>query len=127
MKRKIKKINKWIYWLPRIISTLFILFLAMFSLDVFGNGYNFFETVFRLLIHNLPSIILTIILIIAWKHELVGAIGFVLGGLFYITILIINAIINSFEWYMVSWSLIIAGPAFLIGILFFINWYSKRE
>jgi hypothetical protein len=28
---------------------------------------------------------------------------------------------------MIFWSLQIAGPAFLIGILFLINWHQKRK
>ena len=30
-----KKINKFIYWIPRILAILLILFLMIFSLDVF--------------------------------------------------------------------------------------------
>jgi len=116
--------KKWIYWLPRILSILFILFLSLFSLDVFGNNYTFWETVLGLLMHNIPSIILTILLIIAWRYELVGAIGFILGGLIYIGSLLMNA---QFEWYMLSWSLIISGPAFVIGILWILNWKRKKR
>ena len=127
MKKKNQKINKWIYWLPRLISVLFILFLAMFSLDVFGNGYGFWGTVLALIMHNIPVFILTILLIISWKHELVGAIAFILAGLLYIVQIVINSFMNQFEWYYLSWSLTIAGPAFLTGILFYINWHSKRK
>ncbi|MCX6786200.1 MAG: hypothetical protein NTZ18_05160 [Candidatus Komeilibacteria bacterium] len=118
-----KKTNKFIYWTPRILSILFILFLAMFSLDIFGNGYSFWETVLGLFMHNIPVFILTGVLIIAWKHEIVGGIAFTLAGLLYIALLLLR---NQFEWYMLSWSMIIAGPAFLIGILFFINWRNKK-
>lgn len=121
------RIPSWIYWLPRIASILFLLFLVMFSLDVFGNGYSFWETVLGLFMHNIPVFILTILLIIAWKHEWVGAIAFILGGLFYITQLIITASMNTFEWYYLSWSLTIAGPAFAVGILFWINWRMKKK
>lgn len=133
-KRKGKKtkteknhVPKFIYWTPRILSILFLLFLAMFSLDIFGNNYTFWETVLGLFMHNIPVFILAILLIIAWKHEWVGALAFILGGLLYISRLIITAIMNSFEWFMISWSLIIAGPAFAVGILFWINWKIKRK
>lgn len=120
-------VPSWIYWLPRLASILFLLFLAMFSLDVFGNNYTFWETVLGLFMHNIPVFILLILLIIAWKHEWIGAIAFILGGLLYITRLIITAIINGFEWYYLSWSMIIAGPAIAIGILFLINWKLKKK
>ena len=119
-----RKISKWLYWLPRVLSILFILFIAMFSLDIFGNNYTFWETVFGLLMHNIPTFVLIIFLIIAWKWEWVGAVGFILAGILYIVMLLINP---QLEWYMLSWALTIAGPAFLIGILWWLNWKKKRR
>jgi hypothetical protein len=120
---KPRKISKWLYWSPRILSILFLLFLAMFSLDVFGNNYTFWETVLGLFMHNIPVFILLIILIISWKHELVGGIGFILGGLLYIYLTLGR---NPFEWYMLSWIIQISGLAFLIGVLWILNWKKKR-
>lgn len=123
-----RRVSKFVYLTPRILSILFILFLAMFSLDVFGNGYSFLGTVLGLFIHNIPVFILTILLIIAWKHELVGAFAFILAGLLYILQLTITMIRTPpFQWYALSWSLIIAGPAFFIGILFLIGWKQKTK
>jgi hypothetical protein len=118
-----KKINGFIYWTPRILSILFILFLALFSLDVFDMNFGFWQTIAGLFMHNIPSLILLVILVISWKHEIVGGIAFILAGLLYIVLLLMNPI----EWYMLSWSLIIAGPAFLIGILFTIGWFKKKK
>jgi hypothetical protein len=122
-----KKINKFIYWAPRIASILFILFLTLFSLDIFGQGYSFSETVVGLLMHNIPAFILLVVLLISWKHEIVGGIAFILAGLLYTAMIIMNAIQGSFEWYMLSWILTIAGPAFIVGILFIVNWIQKRS
>mgnify|MGYP002070012838 CR=1 FL=1 len=36
---KKRKVSRFLYWTPRILSILFILFLAMFSLDIFGNFF----------------------------------------------------------------------------------------
>lgn len=119
-----RKVNKYIYWIPRILSILFILFLAMFSLDVFGNNYTFWETIVGLFMHNIPSLILLVVLIISWKYELVGGISFILAGLGYIIMLLLN---NNFELFMLTWSIFISGPAFLIGILFLIGWKQKRK
>ena len=118
------KANKFIFWTPRILAIIFLLFLAMFSLDIFGNDYTFWETVVGLFMHNIPTLILLIVLIIAWRHEIVGAIAFIFAGLFYIFIMLIN---TEFEWSMLLGSLIISGPAFLVGILFFIGWNKKRN
>ena len=118
------KINKILYWAPRILSIVFILFLMMFSLDIFGNNYSFWETILGLFMHNIPAMILGVILIISWKYEIVGGIVFTLAGIAYITMTIINA---NVPWYIViSWSVTIAGLAFLIGILFFINCKKKK-
>ena len=124
---KKRKVSRFVYWTPRILSILFLLFLAMFSLDVFGNGYTFWQTVGALLMHNIPVFILAILLWISWKHELVGAITFILAGLLYIGLLIRNILIGQGEWYMLSWAATIAGPAFLVGILFYINWKRKKK
>ena len=119
-----EKVSKFVYWTPRILSIIFILFLTLFSLDVFGTGLGFWGSIGAFLIHSIPSILLTIILIISWKYEIVGGIVFILAGLAYIALLFMNP---EFQWYMVSWSLIIAGPAFLIGILFLKNWKGKKQ
>lgn len=118
-----KKVSKFIYWTPRILSIIFILFLAMFSLDVFGTGLGFWGTILGLFMHNIPVLILTGVLILAWKYEIVGGIAFILGGLLYIVLLLIN----GFEWYKIAWALQISGIAFLVGILFLINWYKKKK
>ena len=117
-----QRINKFVYWTPRILSILFICFLALFSLDIFGNGYNFWETVVGLFMHNIPVFVLTAVLIISWKREIVGAIVFTLAGIAYIVMILIGG-----EFYQLFWTLPISGPAFLIGILFFIGWKKKRN
>lgn len=114
--------NKFLYLTPRILSILFILFLSLFSLDIFGNGYTFWETILGLFMHNIPVFVLTIILIIAWKHEIIGAIVFALAGLLYIALTLTRV-----QWYLaLSWSMIIAGPAFFIAILFYLNYKKKN-
>lgn len=121
------KISKFLYWTPRVLSIIFILFLALFSLDVFGNGYGFWQTILALFMHNIPSLILLLVLIISWKYEIVGGIAFILAGLAYILLILVDTLDNQFEWYMLVWALQISGPAFFIGILFLMNWYKKRR
>ena len=119
-----KRVNRFVYWTPRILCILFLLFLALFSLDIFDANYDFWGTVLGLFMHNIPVFILLGVLIISWKYEIVGGIVFILAGLLYI----ITTIGRVDEWYIaLSWSLTIAGPAFLIGILFLINWYLKKR
>ena len=116
-----------IYWTPRILSILFLCFLAMFSLDVFEEGRSAGQIALGLLMHNIPVFILLAVLIIAWKREIVGAVAFALGGFLYIGLIARNAIIGQFEWYMLVWSLQIAGPAFFIAYLFWLNWRQRKN
>jgi len=127
-KAEIKRVGRFWYWAPRILAILFILFLTMFSLDIFEGNYGFWGTIVGLFMHNIPSLILLIILLISWKYEIVGGIVFILAGLLYTSISIIRLIMSTpVEWYMLSWSLIIAGPAILTGILFLICWVKKDK
>ncbi len=119
-----EKINKFIYWIPRILSILFILFLAMFSLDVFEPGLSAGQIALGLFMHNIPVFILLAVLIISWKREIVGGIVFILAGLLYSGMSVARVAMSSgAEWSF----LIIAGPALLIGILFLVGWVQKRK
>lgn len=122
-----KKINKFIYWTPRILSLLFICFLALFSLDVISPDLSPGQIVLGLFMHNIPVFILLIVLLISWKREIVGGVVFILAGALYVVMILMNIFRNSFEWYMLSWVLTIAGPAFLVGALFIVNWLKKRN
>ena len=116
--------SKFVYWTPRIASIVFIAFLALMSLDVFGTGLGFWGTVVAFLMHNIPVFILIAVLWIAWKYEIVGGIAFILAGIAYIILLLMN---EKLEPYMLSWAIQISGVAFFIGILFFMNWFKKKK
>ena len=122
-----KKVSKFIYWTPRILSIIFILFLALFSLDIFEGNYGFWGTIVGLFMHNIPAIILLIVLIISWKREIVGGIGFVLAGILYIAIILTNIIRAGFEWHYLLWVAQISGIAFLTGALFLVGWFKKTN
>lgn len=117
-----EKINKSIYWTPRILGIIFILFLMIFSLDIFQPGLTAWQIAVGLFMHNIPTLLLLLSLIISWRYEIVGGVAFILAGLVYVLLLAMNP---KFEWFMLFWSAIIAGQAFLVGILFIINWREK--
>jgi len=123
-----RNMNKFIYWTPRILGILFVLFLAMFSLDIFDGNYGFWGTIVGLFMHNIPAIILALLLWISWKHEIVGAVAFIGAGLLYVTMIIIGSLSSGqFEWYMISYPFIIAGPAIFVGALFLLGWIKKKK
>ena len=115
------KVHRFVYWIPRVLSLLFICFLALMSLDVFSSELTFWETALGLFMHNIPALVLLIVLVISWRYEIVGAIAFILAGLVYIVLVLMN----PFEWFMLLWILQISGVAFIIGIFFLLNWFKK--
>ena len=116
VKESVKRI---VFWLPRILCVLFALFISLFALDVFGEGYGFWETIVAFLIHLVPTALVLITLAIAWRWEWIGAILFVALGVWYIIMAW-----GKFEW---TTYLLIAGPLFLIGALFLVNWLYRAE
>ncbi len=121
-----KNISKFVYWTPRMLSIFFLLFLSIFSLDVFEGSKDFRNTFIVLLIHNIPVFVLALVLIISWKHEIVGGIAFILVGIAHMIFSIVRETIDP--WYIaLSYSLILDIPAFFIGILFLIGWFKKRR
>lgn len=114
-KKSKNKINRWIYWSPRVLTILFILFISIFALDVFGNGYSFLQTIIALFIHLLPSIVLLIFLIFAWKFEWIGAMGFFIFSIWF-SLVMKGEVIAYF---------IIGIPAIAIGILWWLSWSKK--
>lgn len=118
-----KKTSKFVYWAPRILSIIFIVFLAVMSLDVFSSELSFWQTMGALFMHNLPALVLLIVLLISWKYEIVGGIAFILAGALYL-ILVFR---NPFEWYMLLWAVQITGISWLIGALFLIGWFRPHK
>jgi hypothetical protein len=67
--------QRWLVWTPRVLVLLFAAFLAIFSLDVVGEGRNAGEIALGLLLHNLPSLVLLAAALAAWRWPWVGAVG----------------------------------------------------
>ena len=107
-------------WAPKVLSILFAMFLSVFALDVFSEGYGFWETIGALLLHLIPVYIIVILLVIAWRWERIGAILFIVLGLFYLVT--ISGRLPHWSTYFV-----IPGPLILIGVLFLINWKHKAR
>jgi hypothetical protein len=113
-----KSIRQLLFWTPRIAGILFILFISLFALDVFGAGYGFWETLLALCMHLLPSLALTAGLVLAWRWEWVGAVLF--GGFagWYL------AVMRGFDWTVY---LLLAGIPLVVGALFALGWIYRRE
>ncbi len=104
-------------WIPRIGGILFILFISMFALDIFGQGYSIWQTIVGLTVHLLPSIFLAIGLVLAWKREWIGALCFIAWALFYVA---------TMPGFPPDVYVLIAGIPFVLGVFFWIGWLRRR-
>ena len=114
-----KTVKRVLYWTPRILSILFAIFVSLFALDVFGAGYSFWETLLALLIHLIPTFAILIVLAISWRWEWIGVVLFVFLATFYLV-----RFGGQSHW---STNLMMSGPPFLVGILFIINWFYRKD
>jgi len=118
-----------IYWLPRIICILAILFVSMFALDAFAPGLTLWQQLGDFFIHLIPSYVLLAVLIVAWKWELYGGIIFTIIGLGLSPIIFMgNQNRNHFS---VGASLgivmMITFPFVVVGVLFIISHFLKKK
>ena len=110
--------NRLLLWAPRVLAILFAAFISIFALDVFGEGYSFWETIVALVMHLLPTAVVLVALAIAWRWQWVGGILFLALGLVYILVF------RQGHWIA---HLLISGPLFLVGALFLSSaWVQKR-
>jgi len=110
MKRSAKQI---LFWSPRILGILIAVFVSLFALDVFGEGYSSWETIGALAMHLLPTLVILVVLGIAWRWEWTGGFLFVALGVLYITLFWEPSNLPAY--------LVISGPLFLTGILFLLD------
>lgn len=105
--------NKLLYWTPRIFAILAILFMMMFSMDCFEMGGK--DALICLVMHNIPAFIILIVLIIAWKWELIGGILFVAAS--FAGAIYFNGFGDN------RGVLLIMTPFLVTGILFIVHYY----
>jgi len=102
-------------WTPRALVIAFAIFLSLFALDVFGEGYGFWGTLLALAVHLIPAAIVLAVLALAWRWEWTGAVGFGSAGLLY----------AATAWRHPSWILTISGPLFVLAALFLVSWLKR--
>lgn len=114
-----EQIRSLLLWTPRVLTIIFALFISIFALDVFGEGLGLSQTIVALLIHLIPTLIILLLLGVAWRREWVGAVGFIALSFLYLVT----------AWGRLHWSAyaLISGPLLLIGLLFFLNWSYRAK
>lgn len=117
-----------IYWLPRIICILAISFVSIFALDAFDPNLTLWQQIRGFATHLIPSFILLLILLIAWKRELLGGIifliiGIVLSPLIYVHNYRMNGSVGTSLLIITT----ITFPFILVGVLFILGYLNKRK
>ena len=105
-------------WTPRILGILFIAFVSMFSLDVFGAGYSPWETLVAFTMHNIPSFVLIACVILAWRWPWVGSLGFLAWTVQYVLVF------RGFDWMTY---ILLAGIPTAIALLYAADWLVRRR
>lgn len=108
------RLAKVIHWAPRIAAILIIFFVSLFSLDVFGMEGTPLELLGGFLIHSIPSIVMILMLVFAWRRPAVGFIAFLIAGGFFLRFVILGGDLAHF--------LLFSGPLLLISALFYADW-----
>jgi hypothetical protein len=106
-----------LFWTPRVLTIAFAMFLALFALDVFGEGYTGWRLLLALVMHLKWPAMVAAALVLAWRWEWVGTLLFAGLGMFYLR----NNLRHP------NWILVISGPLFLIAALFLMNWLNRAQ
>lgn len=112
-----KAARRWLFWTPRILGILFALFVGMFALDVFGEGYGFWETMLALFMHLVPAFLILAALAISWRWEWAG-------GLLFCALALVLAVMTQGGAPWIAY-LSLCGPPLLIAFLFLLNWLLR--
>lgn len=109
----------YINWSVRIVTILFAAFLSIFSADAYNNEYPSWKNIMFLFIHLIPVMVILIVLAISWKRPLAGVISYALLGSLYI----------FWAWgrFPLSVYFMIAGPLFVMSVLYFLVWKGQKK
>ena len=117
---------KLLYWSPRVLAILAILFVSLFALDAFQPGEPIAQQLIHFFIHLIPSLVLLAVLVLAWKQELIGGIIFALIGLVTSPLVFIhNYRMNNSIWMSLLIILMITIPFLVVGGLFIWSHFKR--
>ena len=102
-------------WAPRVLTVGVAAFLSVIALDVFSEGRPMTWAFFALAMHLVPSVLVLLIVVIAWKFEWLGAIA--AGALAFLYG-------QNLPW---TTSLIITGPLMVVAALYAANALRHRR
>lgn len=120
---------KLFHWLPRIICIVAILFVSLFALDAFEHGKSTRQQLTDFFMHMIPSLILLVFLLVAWKWELAGGIIFTVIGISMSPVIFLhNYRVNHYSIAeCINVILMITFPFIVVGVLFIISHFKKKK
>lgn len=106
-------------WVPRLLLIAFALFLVLFSFDVFEEGKSAADIAIDFVKHNVPSMVLGLVVIAAWRREWIGALICLVLAFAYV----------AWAWgrFPLAVYFAIAGPLFLIAVMYALNWKLRKQ
>jgi hypothetical protein len=105
-------------WIPRTLMVAFILFLTMFSLDVFSMEGSLLAKLGGFLIHSVPSLILVVVLLVSWKSSLWSGI---------LCLVFAVAFMLRFQMQGIAEFLMLVLPVIVVGALFIVSHFTSRK
>jgi hypothetical protein len=100
-------------WAPRLLGLAVCLFFGLFALDAFDGRQNLARSLADFAIHLLPVLLLVTIVLLSWRRPWIGGVVFIGVAVLYATALARGRL---------DWIAVIAGPLFLVGLLFLWSW-----
>ena len=98
---------------------LFALFLVIFSLDVLEEGKGAVEIGIGFIVHNIPSLILGLVVFAAWRREWIGILSCL--------VLAVAYIVWGWGRFPLATYLIMTGPMFIVAALYAVNWQLRSH
>ncbi len=105
--------------LPRTVGLIYLLFLMLFSFDVFEGTAVTVNEILAFLLHSLPSLILFAILIATWRRP------FWAGVLFFIFTAAITVLFHTYTG--TDRLTLITLPPLLVSVLFFAAYQHTKK
>ncbi len=123
-----KKTIALFHWLPRVLCITAILFISLFALDAFDPELSLWQQLATFLIHLIPSFVLGVILLVAWKWEYTGGFIFTVLGLGLSPwVYMMNYQMNHSIGMSLGVVLMITFPFVVVGILFVLSHFLKKK
>lgn len=112
--------NRYVSWILRGSLFLFTLFYLLFSFDIFSIEATYWQRIEQFLIHNIYTLVMFLILYIAWESENLA--GFLLVGMSISMVYFFGgpSEISGDSWIMIS-------LPFFFGLIFLCNYFLIKK